>query len=65
MKNMIGKKFEISGMIIQIISDQGEAWETLNTTTRERVSFNKKVLQDAIKLGKAEEVPDMNNKEPE
>jgi len=52
---MIGKKFIISGMIIEIISDAGEEWETRNITTRETVLFNKTVLQNAIKLGKAEE----------
>jgi len=56
MKNMIGKKFEISGMILEIISDDGERWETKNITTKETVYFNKKSLQDAIKLGKAEDV---------
>ncbi|RDH85988.1 MAG: hypothetical protein DIZ80_00510 [endosymbiont of Galathealinum brachiosum] len=57
MKNMIGKKFEVSGMVIEILSDQGEKWETLNNTTRETVYFDKKFLLNAIKLGKAEEIP--------
>lgn len=53
---MIGKKFEISGMIIEIISDQGERWETLNITTGETVYFDKQFLLNAIKLAKAEEI---------
>lgn len=57
MNNMIGKKFVISGMVIEVISDQGDKWETLNSTTKEKVYFNKKFLLDAVKLGKAEEIP--------
>lgn len=56
---MIGKKFNISGMIIEIISDEGDKWKTRNITTKETVFFNKTVLQDAIKLGKAEEISDV------
>lgn len=56
MDKMIGKKFIISGMTIEIISDHGDKWETRNTTTREIVLFNKDLLENAIKLGKAEEV---------
>jgi len=63
MKNIVGKKFEISGMIIEVISDEGDSWVTLNTTTRETVHFNKKTLEDAIKLGKADEVIDSSIKE--
>ena len=54
MTKMIGKKIIISGMKIEIISDDGENWITHNITTKETVSFNKIVLQNAIKLGKAE-----------
>lgn len=53
---MIGKKFIISGMTIEIISDDGDKWKTRNITTKETVSFNKIDLQDAIKLGKADEI---------
>ena len=56
MENMIGKKFMISGMTIEIISDKGDKWETRNSTTKEVVLMNKSVLDKAIKLGKAEEV---------
>ncbi len=55
---MVGKKFYISGMTIEIISDEGDQWKTRNLTTEEIVFFNKTVLQNAIKLGKAEEVSD-------
>jgi len=52
----IGKKFMISGMTIEIVSDDDERWETRNITTREIVFFDKLVLLNAIKLGKAEEI---------
>jgi len=51
-----GKKFVISGMTIEIVSDDGERWETRNITTNEIVLFDKSVLLKAIKLGKAEEI---------
>ena len=50
----IGKKIIISGMTIEIISDAGEKWETRNITTKEIVFFDKSVLLNAVKLGKAE-----------
>jgi len=56
MENMIGKNFLISGMVIEIVSDDSDRWETRNITTKETVFMNKLVLQNAIKLGKAEEV---------
>ena len=56
MDKMIGKKFMISGMAIEIVSDDGERWETRNITTKETVFIEKSVLQKAIKLGKAEEI---------
>jgi len=52
----MGKKFMISGMTIEIVSDEGDRWETRNITTKETVFMNKIVLQKAIKLGKAEDV---------
>ncbi len=61
MDKMVGKKFMISGMTIEIISDDGERWETRNITTKETVFFKKSVLQNAIKLGKAEEVSALDN----
>ena len=59
MDNMIGKKFVISGMVIEIISDDSDRWKTLNITTKETVFFDKVFLKDAIKLGKAEETSDL------
>lgn len=56
MEKMIGKKFIISGMTLEVISDKGDKWETCNTTTKETVMMSKTVLQNAIKLAKAEEV---------
>ena len=52
----IGQKFIISGMTIEIISDDGGRWNTRNITTKEMVSFDKSELLNAVKLGKAEEV---------
>ena len=43
-------------MTIEIISDDGKRWETRNITTNETVFMDKSVLQNAIKLGKAEEI---------
>ena len=63
MDNMIGKKYYITGMTIEIVSDDGDRWETRNTTTRETVFMNKSVLQNAIKLGKAEEISELDDKE--
>ena len=54
MANMIGKKIIISGMDLEIISDDSERWECRNITTKETVFIKKSVLEDAIKLGKAE-----------
>ncbi len=60
MKNLIGKKFVISGMNVEIISDAGDKWETRNITTRETILMDKLVLDHAIRFGKAEEVIDIN-----
>jgi len=51
-----GKNFVISGMKIEIIADDGERWEARNITTKETVFFDKLVLLNSIKLGKAEEI---------
>lgn len=56
MKITIGKKYTISGMTIEIIADAGVKWETRNLTTKEKVFMDKAVLENAIKLGKAEEI---------
>ncbi len=60
MNEMIGKKIMISGMAIEIISDAGEEWETRNITTNETVFIKKSMLQTAIKLGKAEEISELD-----
>ncbi len=57
MNEMVGKQFLISGMTIEIVSDDGENWETRNITTNDTVLFKKPVLINAIKLGKAVEIP--------
>ena len=54
MDNMIGKKVMISGMAIEVISDDDERWECRNITTKEIIFIKKSVLKNAIKLGKAE-----------
>lgn len=53
---MIGKKFEILGIVIEIISDDGDRWKTRNITTKETDVINKQVLLNGIRLGKAKEV---------
>lgn len=58
MENILGKKLIISGMTIEIIADDGDNWETHNLTTKETLFMNKLVLDNAIKLGKAEEITD-------
>ena len=58
---MIGKKYMISGMLIEIVSDEGDQWETRNITTHETVFFDKSVLEKAIKLGKAEAISDLDD----
>ena len=54
MDKMIGKKVMISGMAIEVISDDDEQWECRNITTKEIIFIKKSVLKNAIKLGKAE-----------
>lgn len=61
---MIGKKFMISGMLIEIVSENDNKWETRNLTTNEVVYFDKDVLDKAIRLGKAEEIPGLDTAEP-
>ena len=56
MEIKVGNKYMISGMTIEIVSDDGERWETRNITTREIVFFDKSVLLNAVKLAKAEEI---------
>jgi len=54
MDNMIGKKVMISGMAIEVVSDNDERWECRNITTKDIIFIKKSVLKNAIKLGKAE-----------
>ena len=56
MEIKLGQKFIISGMTIEVVSDDGERWKTRNITTKEIVFFDKSVLLNAVKLGKAEEL---------
>ena len=58
MDNLIGKKIMIAGMTIVVVADQGDSWECQNITTRETVMFKKAVLDNAIKLAKAEILSD-------
>ena len=60
MDTMIGKKFSISGMLIEILSEEDARWQTRNITTRETVFIDKSVLNNAIKLGKAEEIVELD-----
>ena len=60
---MIGKRFVISGMEIEVVSDKGDKWETRNITTNETVMFDKAVLENAIKLGKAEEISGLDDRD--
>ena len=54
MENMIGKKSSMSRMAIEVIAEDEERWEWRNMTTKETVLMKKSVIENAIKLGKAE-----------
>lgn len=54
MDNMTGKKILISGMTIEIMSEEDDKWQCRNITTDEMISFKKTVIEKALKLGKAE-----------
>jgi hypothetical protein len=62
-KKVIGKKVTISGMAIEIISDDDERWKCRNITTKETVFIKKSVLKNAIKLGKAEIISERDDNE--
>ena len=53
---MIGKRFIISGMQVEIVSDEGDRWQMRNLTTQDTILMDKTVLDSSIRLGKAEEV---------
>ncbi|MDH5784863.1 MAG: hypothetical protein OEZ16_04545 [Chromatiales bacterium] len=55
MKDIVGKRFIIAGMTIDVISEDGERYVTRNITTSETVYMEKRVLENAIKLGEADE----------
>ena len=58
---MIGKKFIITGMRIEIIADKGDKWQVRNLTTRETLFFDKAFFEKAMKLGKVEEVSESDD----
>lgn len=54
---MIGNKYIITGMLMEVVSDKGDKWQLRNHTTGETVLLDKAFLEKSIRLGKAEEVP--------
>lgn len=63
MNSILGKNFTISGMVIKIVSEESDKWETRNVTTNETIFFKKSVLENAIKLGKAIETSLLDDEE--
>jgi hypothetical protein len=61
MKNLIGKIIVISGMTIEIISEDEERYECRNMTTKETVFMKTSVIENAIKLGKAEVITSLDD----
>ena len=61
MENLIGKIIVISGMTIEIISEDEERYECRNMTTKETVFMKKSVIENAIKLGKAEVITPLDD----
>lgn len=53
---MIGKKYILTGMLMEIVADEGEKWKLRNYTMNETILMDKAMLEKSIKLGKAEEV---------
>lgn len=53
---MLGKKFIITGMTLEVLSDEGDKWKLRNITTHEMILIDKAVLDKSIRLGKAEEI---------
>jgi len=54
MEDMSGYKISTSGMLIEIISDDGETLQCNNITTKQSLTMKKANIVRAIKLGKAE-----------
>ena len=61
MENLIGKIIFISGMTIEIISADEERYECRNMTTKETVFMKRSVIENAIKLGKAEVITPLDD----
>ena len=57
---MIGKQFIITGMLMEVVADEGEKWKLRNHTTNETLLMDKAFLDKSIRLGKVEEVPARN-----
>ena len=49
-------------MVLQIVADAGDRWETRNTTTRETIFMEKTILQNALRLAMAEVISDNKNR---
>ena len=52
-------------MTIEIIDEDGDKWKTHNITTDEIIYFDKSTLEQAVKLGKAVELPEDNTHQAE
>lgn len=53
---MLGNKYIITGMFMEVIADEGDSWALRNHTTKETIRLDKRVLEQSLKLGKAEPV---------
>jgi hypothetical protein len=60
---MIGKTIEISGMVVEVVADEGDSWKCLNLTTQQTLVLKKAMIERAIKLGQAEVVSRETGKE--
>ena len=60
---MIGKRIIFTGMTLEIIAENKDSWKCHNITTNESVFIKKAVLENAIKLGKAEVISELNTNE--
>ena len=54
MGDLTGKAIRIAGMVIEIVTDDGENLACRNLTTQQTLGMAKAVIENAIKLGKAE-----------
>jgi len=63
MKDLVGKRLAISGMTIEVLSDEDDRYKVRNVTTRDILEMDKAMLDKAIRLGKAEAVSETG--EPE